>query len=59
MERMKAFDFAESARDAWRRLRDREPVSSVGSDLLKQTTYGALDRLRRRILVLLGDGDYV
>jgi hypothetical protein len=56
---MKAFDFAASARDAWRRLQDREPVSSVGGDLLKKTTYGALDRLRRRILVLLGDGDYV
>jgi hypothetical protein len=53
---MSALSFAsESVRAAWQRIRDREPVSVVGNDLLKQTTRHALESLRWKILRLFGD----
>jgi hypothetical protein len=46
---------AESFKAALKRIQDREPVSVVGNDLLKQTTRRALESLRWKILHLLGD----
>jgi hypothetical protein len=46
---------SESMRAAWRRIQDREPVSVVGNDLLRQTTRRALESLRWKLLHLLGD----
>lgn len=46
---------AESFKAALKRIQDREPVSVVGNDLLKQTTRRALESLRWKILRLLGD----
>jgi hypothetical protein len=53
---MKTLAFATaSMRAAWRRIQDREPVSVVGNDLLRQTTRRALEALRWKILRMLGD----
>ena len=46
---------AESFKVALRRIQDREPVSEVGSDLLKRTTRRALEALRWKLLRMLGD----
>lgn len=46
---------AESFKAALRRIQDREPVSEVGSDLLKRTTRHALEALRWKLLRMLGD----